>query len=69
MDRWTNSESQSTLSVDGVPLAEVVQLGGTWIGRDIATLDLCSPSPRPTRSQAIEDVYKAKAELLARRHG
>lgn len=75
IDRWENSSSQSRLYTDGVLVAEVVQCEGWpadevreaappgWIGRSTRTKELCSPTTRRTRGDAIVDVFRERANL------
>lgn len=75
IDRWENSSNQSRLHTDGVLVAEVVQCDGWpgdeqrdaappgWIGRSARTKELCSPTMRRTRGEAIYDVFQERANL------
>jgi hypothetical protein len=74
-DRWVNTSEQSQLIVNGVLVAEVVRCQGWagdevreaaapgWIGRSTRTLQLCSPTTRRTRGDAIVDVFRERENL------
>jgi hypothetical protein len=65
MERWKNEQTRSTLTIDGIPVAEAVQVEGGWVGRSLVNQQWCSEAPRGTRSMAITDIFEHKKDLLA----
>ena len=63
-NQWVNESSRSILLVKGKRIAEAVLTTNGWVGRSTVNGQLCSPEPRISRAQAIEDIFEHRNDLL-----